>query len=459
MKHKILILLSTVLLLAVARFVIAQGTAFTYQGRLATNGSPANGAYDLQFSLYNAATSGTLIGGPLSLGDVPVTNGLFTVLLDFGAPVFAGQPVWLQIGVRPGASTGAYTNLSPLQPVTPAPSALYSATAGNVASGPGQAIEFKVNNVRALRLEPTTDSPNLIGGLSGNYVSPGVVGAVIAGGGGIFVDNGLTYVNSVSDNFGTVGGGLGNNQSGYASVIGGGFINAIESGVNFCTIGGGCNNRIQSGSFFATIPGGRDNTIQGANNYSTIGGGEANTISANLFDTTIGGGRLNLILTNAHYATIPGGYRAQAASFGEMAYASGRFTTNGDAQMSAYVLRQTTADATPTELFLDGATATQRMIVPKGGKWAFDILVIASSSTGATAGYQIKGVIKNVASTTTLVGGLAVITNLPFDAGAATWTVTAQADNADGALAIKVTGAAATTIRWVATVRATELIF
>ncbi len=121
MKHKILILLATLLLLAGTRFVIAQGTAFTYQGRLSTNGNPANGAYDLQFSLYNAATSGTLIGGPLSLGDVPVTNGLFTVLLDFGASVFAGQPVWLQIGVRPGASTGAYTNLSPLQPVPPPP--------------------------------------------------------------------------------------------------------------------------------------------------------------------------------------------------------------------------------------------------------------------------------------------------------------------------------------------------
>src|SRR5260370_24533340 len=127
MKHKILILLSTVLLLAGTRFVIAQGTAFTYQGRLTTNGSAANGAYDLQFSLYNAATSGTLIGGPLSLGDVPVTNGLFTVLLDFRASAFVGQPVWLQIGVRPGASTGAYTNLCTLQPENPRPSPVYSA--------------------------------------------------------------------------------------------------------------------------------------------------------------------------------------------------------------------------------------------------------------------------------------------------------------------------------------------
>src|SRR5260370_33953678 len=114
MKHKILILLATLLLLAGTRFVIAQGTAFTYQGRLSTNGNPANGAYDLQFSLYNAATSGTLIGGPLSLVDVPVTNGLFTVLLDFGASVFTGQPVCLQIGVPARAGPAGHTDLSAL---------------------------------------------------------------------------------------------------------------------------------------------------------------------------------------------------------------------------------------------------------------------------------------------------------------------------------------------------------
>ena len=38
----------------------AQGTAFTYQGQLQNNGSPANGNYDFEFSLYtNAAGTGT----------------------------------------------------------------------------------------------------------------------------------------------------------------------------------------------------------------------------------------------------------------------------------------------------------------------------------------------------------------------------------------------------------------
>ena len=32
----------------------AQGTAFTYQGQLSSGGNPANGSYDLTFSLYNS---------------------------------------------------------------------------------------------------------------------------------------------------------------------------------------------------------------------------------------------------------------------------------------------------------------------------------------------------------------------------------------------------------------------
>jgi hypothetical protein len=45
------------LLISIAS-VPAQGTAFTYQGALKSGGSPANGNYDLEFSLFDAATSG-----------------------------------------------------------------------------------------------------------------------------------------------------------------------------------------------------------------------------------------------------------------------------------------------------------------------------------------------------------------------------------------------------------------
>jgi trimeric autotransporter adhesin len=104
------------------------GTSFTYQGRLADAGNPASGAYDLQFILMDAAAGGSQVGAILTRDDVVVTSGLFTVTLDFGA-VFTGSRRWLELGVRPGASTGPYTVVSPRQELTPSPNAAFSLSA------------------------------------------------------------------------------------------------------------------------------------------------------------------------------------------------------------------------------------------------------------------------------------------------------------------------------------------
>jgi hypothetical protein len=101
------------------------GTALTYQGRLTDGGAPANGTYDLEFKLYEALSGGSPVGSTVTLGEVTVTNGLFTVQLDFGN-VFDGTALYLDVGVRPGASVGAYTPLTPRQQLTAAPYALYA---------------------------------------------------------------------------------------------------------------------------------------------------------------------------------------------------------------------------------------------------------------------------------------------------------------------------------------------
>lgn len=106
--------------------VAALGTAFTYQGRLTDGGSPANGTYDLQLRLFDALAGGGQVGGTIVKEDVAVADGLFGVDLDFGASVYTGQALWLEIGVRPGASSGAFSVLSPPQPLNPAPFAHYS---------------------------------------------------------------------------------------------------------------------------------------------------------------------------------------------------------------------------------------------------------------------------------------------------------------------------------------------
>ena len=100
------------------------GSGFTYQGHLRDGGNPANGAYDFQFKLYDAAVGGTQVGTTISVDDLAVSSGLFSVKLDFGSGAFGSGARWLDIGVRPGASGGAYTLLSPRQELTAAPYAM-----------------------------------------------------------------------------------------------------------------------------------------------------------------------------------------------------------------------------------------------------------------------------------------------------------------------------------------------
>src|SRR6266853_2114843 len=65
----------------------AEVTKFTYQGRLLDHGNPAAGSYDMQFTPRDAVTNGNAVGGPVTRAPVEVTNGLFTVTLDFGSGV------------------------------------------------------------------------------------------------------------------------------------------------------------------------------------------------------------------------------------------------------------------------------------------------------------------------------------------------------------------------------------
>jgi hypothetical protein len=106
----------------------ALGTGFTYQGKLTDGGVPANGSYDLEFKLYTAISGGIQIGSTVVKNDATVSAGLFTVQLDFGN-VFDGTALYLEIGVRAGASTGAYTALTPRTQLTATPYAIYASKA------------------------------------------------------------------------------------------------------------------------------------------------------------------------------------------------------------------------------------------------------------------------------------------------------------------------------------------
>jgi hypothetical protein len=120
-------------LLLVPCALMAQGTAFTYQGKLMAGGQPANGGYDILFSLYNAASGGAQVGPTVTKSATGVTNGLFTAALDFGPTPYNGQALWLQVAVSP-AGSNTFTALSPLQPLTSTPYAVAALNAGSAAA-------------------------------------------------------------------------------------------------------------------------------------------------------------------------------------------------------------------------------------------------------------------------------------------------------------------------------------
>ncbi len=109
------------------------GTAFTYQGALQDGGSPASGQYDFRFRLFDDPTAGSEIGSAVDDENLNVAAGIFTAPVDFGAGAFGPNARWLEVAVRPGSSSGndPWTVLTPRQPVTPSPAAIFSETSGD----------------------------------------------------------------------------------------------------------------------------------------------------------------------------------------------------------------------------------------------------------------------------------------------------------------------------------------
>lgn len=340
MKTRRIIPLIICMLPAIAGNVFGQGTAFTYQGRLAVNGNAANGSYDLRFILYNSDVGGSQQGPILTNAATPVANGLFTVTLDF-TNVFDGGARWLEIHARSNAA-GAFVPMVPRQLLTPSPYAItaeYATTAGNIGGGgvitgngagltnvnaatlgglsssnfwkttgnsgttaganflgttDNQPVEIKAKGLRVLRLEPATvtnaltggfavfsNAPNVVAGADVNRIDPTVAGATIGGGG----------VGALNEYDATTNLSLGP------------FSNHISSSAG--TIAGGMGHTVGADALFGTIGGGELNTIQAE--VSTIAGGGGNTIGTNSYSAFIGAGLLNAIGTNASYAVVCGG--------------------------------------------------------------------------------------------------------------------------------------------------------
>jgi hypothetical protein len=258
-----------------------------FQGELRSpsTGEPVpDGDYDVLFRIYDVPSVGAALWtGTHSTANgnaVAVSGGIFSVILGSGpgnaldALLLDGADRWLEIQV--GSET-----LSPRQRMT---SVAYSIVSENSRLlGGNEASDFVIQ-AQGLRLQPNATSPNLIAGHEDNAVTDGVAGATVGGGGS------GSWPNSVTDNFGTVGGGEDNRAGDNAGTA---------SSAPYATVGGGLHN-IASGDY-ATVSGGRANTASGS--YATVAGGYNSTASGS--NATVGGG--SNITASGDFATVAGG--------------------------------------------------------------------------------------------------------------------------------------------------------
>lgn len=315
----------------------------SYQGILTDPvGNPApNGNYSMTFRIYEVVSSGAALWTETQT--INVTDGIFNAILGKVNPLTLAfdKPYWLGLSVDGGAE------LAPRTELTAAAYSLSAAAggggaswnlAGNSGTNPAtnflgttdnQALELRTNSQRALRIEPNAESPNLIGGFSGNSVDAGAKGATIGGGGNSGSNNRATgdygkigggQDNIAGDSTGTtkdsthatIGGGQNNRAHGKHSTIGGGDGNRATnreatvaggtkntaSGRN-ATVGGGYNNKASADT--ATVSGGSFNIAAGT--YDAVSGGKSN--AANGGYATVSGGKSNV--ANGAYATVSGG--------------------------------------------------------------------------------------------------------------------------------------------------------
>src|ERR1017187_5513772 len=134
MKIRVVLFLTITLLAVVTNNLRAQGTAFIYQGQLSDGTNPANGSYDLTFTIFGGATGGFLVAGPQTNAPTGVSNGLFSVTLDFGnSPFSSGAQRWLEIAARSNGAS-SFTTLTPRQKFLATP---YAITAGHLTGAVG----------------------------------------------------------------------------------------------------------------------------------------------------------------------------------------------------------------------------------------------------------------------------------------------------------------------------------
>ncbi len=241
-----------------------EARTFNVYGDLQTQGGPAGGCGLPEFTADGA----------------PRVQALAINYVAVNAEAQGNLKAWAS---DQGEPTSSIINFAALNPPTNLANGTITAVRQNAAGGSDLTIRAsqKVHVVadvvgyfqrQAVRTEITgdedtafiTQTPNVIGGSADNVAGAGLIGATIAGG-GQRRGPGLEFLrNQVDADFGTVGGGKGNDAGAQGSTVAGGVSNA--AGATHATVGGG--NLNIAGGMAATVPGGRSNLANGAFSFA-----------------------------------------------------------------------------------------------------------------------------------------------------------------------------------------------
>ena len=388
------------------------GTYYVSQSQTVSSGFYAisygavfTGTFSTTTLTVTAITSGMLIVGQVITG-TSVTAGTYISALGTGT-----------------GGVGTYT-LNQSATGTPTASTMYFAVLS-------YAYQFPVGTT----LSFTKSHGTVMGGI-GNIAS-GAWSAVVGGGGSQLVGGG----NKATGDLSFIGGGGGHTASGSNSVVcGGGYGNGnpnLASGYASSVLGG-YNN--QASGFAASVLGGTGN--QSTGNYTfAIGNG---------------------VMATGQAGVAMGLQSDNKGVFASLVISSGKFSVTGDAQQGHYTLSATSTTATPVVLLSGGGTNVQSyyQVSPNNNQaYAYKGLVVArNTSSGDMASWEIRGAIKRGANqASTVLVGTPTITSIAADSAASTWTIAITADTTYGSLQITGTGAASTTIHWVARIDTVEV--
>jgi len=292
-----------------------------YQGMLTDDsGDPIDGNPNIIFRIYDDTTGGTQKWTETHSG-VPVTNGLFNVILGSNVPIDTlsfSQQYWLEVQVDDDTMPRIqFTSVGYAYRAQWADTADYALGGGG---GSGSPWIFRITDGADTTV--TTGGGwgiarygnTLYGNADSTHVNLGVACTTgtsgqnykycsVGGGVGNIASGGCATVGGGSHNtadttYATVAGGFYNTASGDRATVGGGFENTADAA--YGTVAGGRTNT--ASATYATVAGGFHNTASGQ--CASVGGGTYNAADTN--DATVAGGSHNT--ASGDRATVGGGY-------------------------------------------------------------------------------------------------------------------------------------------------------